>query len=216
MDSWWDMGEWSGYRGSELQLFEITCPFCNERGNFKKVFEVKKAKPNSQKALHFDTLQCGSCASYVQVLWSNSASMHDFRVQPWPLKIDKAPEHWPEVIGRYWLQAKRSIKDENWDAATVMARSALQVSLRMQDAKGRNLYDEINDLATKGSLPPLMKEWAHEVREIGNDSAHPVPGQPATQPSDAREIVKFLDFFLEYTYNLPKRIKEYRERENKP
>jgi hypothetical protein len=212
MDSWWNLAEWTGHSGAELALHEITCPFCSERGNFSVEFSAKKKKPNDRKVLNFDTLKCGSCASFVQVFWSGSHNIHDFRVQPWPLKISKAPDHWPEGIGRYWLQAKRSLKDENWDASAVMARSALQSALREQGATGRNLRDEIEDLASKGILPSIMKDWAHEVRGLGNDSAHPGAEQAATDPRDARDIVQFLDFFLEYSYSLPKKINDYRAR----
>lgn len=212
MDSWWSLGEWSGYRGAELAHYEITCPFCDERGNFEVAFSAKKQKPNGHKVLHFDTLKCGSCASFVQVFWSGSRDAHDFRAQPWPLKFAKAPDDWPEGVGRYWLQAKRNIKDESWDAAAVMARSALQLALREQGASGRNLRGEIDDLANKGVLPAIMRDWAHEVRGLGNDSAHPVPDQAPTDPRDAHDIVQFLDFFLQYSYSLPKKINEYRAR----
>jgi len=113
-----------------------------------------------------------------------------------------------------WLQAKRNLNEENWDAAALMARSALQIALRNNDAEGKNLFQEIDDLATKRVLPPIMQEWAHNVRELGNDSAHPKPDQKATNPIDAKDIVKFLDFLLEYLYTLPKRINDYRERGN--
>ncbi|UXA51599.1 DUF4145 domain-containing protein [Xanthomonas prunicola] len=212
MDSWWSLGDWSGHRGSELATNKITCPFCGERGNWSVEFAAEKKQPNGHKVLHYDTLKCGSCASYVQAFWSAGSGLHDFRVQPWPLKLDKAPDHWPGAIGRYWLQAKRNIKDENWDAAAVMARSALQLSLRDQGASGRTLQAEIDDLAIKGVLPSLMRDWVHEVRSLGNDSAHPSPSQGPTEPQDARDIVQFLDFFLEYSYSLPKRINDYRAR----
>ena len=212
MDSWWNLGEWSGHRGSELAIYEITCPFCQERGNFSTAFAAEKKKPNGDQVLHFDTLKCGSCASFVQVVWSGSHSLHDFKVQPWPLKVSKAPEHWPQAIGRYWVQAKRNLKDENWDAAAVMARSALQLALREKGASGRTLFGEIDDLASKGVLPPVMQEWAHGVRELGNDSAHPTVGQAPTSGRDAQDITRFLDFFLEYLYSLPKQINDYRSR----
>ena len=93
-----------------------------------------------------------------------------------------------------------------------MARSALQTALRDHDANGNNLKEEIQDLAEKSILPPVMKEWSDHVRELGNDSAHPLPEQVATDPSDARDIVSFLDFLLECLYSLPYRIKKYRER----
>jgi len=104
--------------------------------------------------------------------------------------------------------------NENWDAAAVMARSALQFVVRERGAIGANLKSEINDLATKGVLHPLMQEWSHEVRELGNDSAHPKPADVPTEPQDARDIVNFLDFLLSYLYDLPKRISEYRKRGN--
>jgi hypothetical protein len=215
MDSWWSLGEGMGYHGEELALYRISCPFCLERGNFKVAFHAEKKQPNGSKKLNFDTLQCGSCSSYVMCLWSSSHDLHDYRVLPWPLKWEKHPEHWPEAIGRYWLQAKRSLADENWDAAAVMARSALQLALRDHKATGANLKQEIQDLAAKGLLPPNMKDWSDQVRELGNDSAHPKPDQSPTDPRDARDIVQFLDFLLEYLYTLPHRIAQYRQREQK-
>ena len=214
MDSWWSLGEWSGYDGTKLALYRITCPFCMETGNFSTEFHATKKQPNGGKVLNFDTLKCGSCSSYVQVLWSAGDTVHDYRVQPWPLKIERAPDHYPEAIGRFWLQAKRNMKDSNWDAAAVMARSALQLALRSTGAKGANLKQEIDDLASKGFLPPLMQEWSHNVRELGNDSAHPNPDQEPTSPRDASDIVGFLDFFLQYLYTLPKKINEYRGRKD--
>jgi Domain of unknown function (DUF4145) len=220
MDSWWQLGESIGYAGSKLALYQITCPFCMEKGNFKTAHHAEKKKPNSDKKLNFDTLECGSCSSYVMVLWSATeheigSGHHEYRVLPWALKYDKYPQHWPEAVGRYWLQAKRSMLDENWDAAAVMARSALQIALRDCHATGKNLKQEINDLASKGILPPTMVEWSEHVRELGNDSAHPDPGQGPTNPQDARDILSFLDFLLEYLFTLPHRIEQYRARTRK-
>lgn len=217
MNSWWQLGEGRGFHGKDLATFRITCPFCMEKGNFETAFHAEKKKPNSEKKLNFDTLKCGNCAGYVMVLWSGTEpypdrGVHDFKVLPWPLKIEKFPEHWPEAVGRYWLQAKRNILDENWDAAAVMARSALQISLRGHSASGRNLKQEIDDLASKGILPPIMHEWSNNVRELGNDSAHPDLAQDPTDPRDAQDIVHFLDFLLEYLYSLPHRISQYQNR----
>lgn len=211
--SWWDLGEGYGRRGEELQTYELTCPFCEEAGNFSLAHRAQKKKPNERKILNFDTYKCGSCAGFVMVLWSASSSggLYDFRVLPWPRKLTKYPEHWPETVGRFWLQAHRSLNEENWDAAAVMARSALQAALRHQKASGPNLKAEIEDLAKKGLLPPIIRDWAHNLRDLANESAHPTPNQAAAAPKDARDIVQFLDFLLEYLYDLPERIKNYRE-----
>ncbi len=220
MDSWWQLGEWSGISGNELAVYQITCPFCMERGSFTTVYHGEKKKTNSQKKLNFDTLKCENCAGYVLVLWSASSfsgsqGMHGYKVLPWPLKYESFPNHWPEPVGRYWLQAKSNIIEENWDAATLMARSAMQIALREKGAEGKNLKQEIENLANKGVLPPTMKEWSDHVREIGNESAHPMPDAEAKDQKDAQDIIKFLDFLLEYLYDLPFKIGKYRSRHEK-
>lgn len=217
--SWWDLGEHIGSSGGELATYEIECAFCGEKGNYSIEHHAEKKKPNSRKVLNFDTLKCGNCGGYVLVLWSacesyGSRGIHSYKVIPYPLKITEAPEHWPADVQRYWLQAQRSFESDNWDAATVMARSALQIALREHGAQGKDLKSEINDLADKGILPPLMKEWSHEVRELGNDSAHPKPGISPTTSEDANDIVEFLDYLLQYLYNLPKQINDFRNRSN--
>lgn len=220
MDSWWDLGEELGYRGAELAISKITCPFCLHSGNFKVVAHKEKKHHQDIKVLNFDTLECGNCNGYVLVLWSVNSSginppVHDFKVLPWPLTYVRYPDHWPETVGRNWLQAKRNLLNQNWDAAAIMARTALQAALRDKNAKMNNLKNEINDLAQKGILPPLMKEWSENVRVLGNESAHPNSEQGATNPQDAKDVIRFLDFLMVYLYNLPEQIKKYRERGEK-
>ncbi len=219
MTSWWELGEGYGQFGSELALYLITCPFCDERGNFERAFHAEKKKPNGSKKLSFDVYKCANCAGYVHVLWSATSGfhrrgLHDFRVLPYPLRIDQAPEHWPERLKELWLQAVRSIASENWDAAAVMVRSALQFALRENKAEGKTLKDEIRDLAAQGLLPPMMKEWSDNLRFLGNESAHPAVDSTSPDPQDVRDAQGFLDFLLEYLYDLPDRIKKYRERKS--
>jgi hypothetical protein len=217
IESWWDLGEGAGLMGEELALYQIECAFCGERGNFKREFHAEKKKPNSRKVLNFDTFMCGSCAGYTQVLWSagefgGSRKLHQFIVQPRPLKVGDPPGHWPRDVGRSWQQAHRSLQTDSWDAAAVMARTALQAAVRNKGAEGKNLKGEITDLANKGVLPPLMREWSNEVRLLGNDATHPDGADQGTSRGDAQDIVAFLDYLLEYLYDLPKAIEEYRAR----
>lgn len=69
----------------------------------------------------------------------------------------------------------------------MLSRSALQASMRHKNASGNNLKAEIEDLATTGVMHPLMKDWPTEVRELANDSAHPKPNAPPTEPQDSRD-----------------------------
>ena len=107
-----------------------------------------------------------------------------------------------------------------------MARSALQFVVREKGAKKGRLKQEIQYLASTGFLHPLMEKWSHEVRELGNDSAHPevpAPSPSTTQPEadpqppkpqDAKDILNFLDFLFFYLYDLPKQIEDYRKRKS--
>jgi Domain of unknown function (DUF4145) len=216
--SWWDFGEHTGYSGDDLALHQITCAFCNAEGNFERVHHQEKKHPTSRKILNFDTFKCGNCGNFIMVFWSAAEfafgphGIHDFKTLPWARETTRFPEHWPADVGRYWLQAMRSLEGKNWDAASLMARSAIQLIARYQEAEGANLKQEIDHLADRGILPPVMKEWSHEVRELANDSAHPDPGAKGTSSKDARDVVEFLTVLLRVTYDLPHQIAQYRER----
>jgi hypothetical protein len=217
MTYWWEFGEHTGYDGNDLGLSRIACAFCNAKGNFKRVHHEEKKHHSARKILNFDTFKCGNCGNFIMIFWSasefgGSHGIHDFGTVPWARESTKFPEHWPEDIGRHWLEARRSLEGQNWNAASLMARSAIQLVARYQKAKGANLKQEIDDLANRGILPPIMKEWSHKVRELANESAHPDPGAKGTTPKDARDVVEFLSVLLTITYDLPHQIKQYRAR----
>ena len=218
--SWWEFGEHSGYKGDEVWEGEVTCGFCNEKGNFERVHHTDRSNPTGKK-LNYDIWKCINCANLTMVFWSgrgrgpdNFYGLHDFSTLPPPLVTTRFPDHWPPDVGRYWLQARRSLEGMNWDAAALMARSAIQLVARLQNATGRNLKEQIDDLAKRGVLLPSMQEWSHEVRELGNDSAHPTPGATGPTSKDAQDIVRFLTMLLTMIYNLPHEIAQYRARKS--
>ncbi len=54
-----------------------------------------------------------------------------------------------------------------------------------------------------------MREWAHEVRLIGNESVH---DDAPISAEDASDIAHFAELFLTYTFSLPGRLAERRAR----
>jgi hypothetical protein len=219
--SWWDLGEWSGDPGEVLATYQIPCAFCGEEGNFDTVQHLERKKPgNDRKVLNYDTLKCGHCGNLMFAFWSasssghGSGSMHEYRVLPWHRSTTRHPKHWPADVGNYWVEARRSIEGKNWTAAGLMARSAVQLVARVHGATGKNLKEEIDDLADKGLILPSMKEFAHEVRVLANEGTHPQPGTKGTSEKDAKDVVEFLSFLMTVMYNLPEQIKEYRKRKS--
>lgn len=220
--SWWDFGEWSGLPGDELATHQIACAFCGEKGNFETERHLERKKPGDglPKVLNYDTLKCGHCGNYMVAFWSASSSgygataMHMYRTLPWYRSTTDCPKHWPPDVGRYWVEARRSIEGKNWTAAALMARSAVELVARSHGAKGNNVKAEIDDLAAKGHLLPIMQEWAHEVRELANEGTHPKPGTTGTDEKDAKDVVEFLGFLMNVMYDLPKQIADYRKRKS--
>jgi len=159
MSNIWELGDWRGYPGDRLNVARISCPFCFEKGNFEFEHDAIKSKSQPAKQIHFSTLKCGNCAGYVLVMWSVSftGDVHDFIALPTPNILNSWPEHWDSQIGNYWLEAHRNFESGQYLSAVLMARSVLQLSLRLADSTGTSLKAEINNLASKGVLPPLMK-----------------------------------------------------------
>jgi len=220
IDNWWQFGEGIGFLGSELALFRIECAFCGSKGNFSLSHREEMKKPNGDKILYFDTYKCANCAGYIMVFWTNNGEdhhgLHAYRTVPIALHgIDDPPEYWPDKVKKHWTQAHKSMTTESWDAAVVMARSTLHAAVQNKGGVGRDLFTQVEDLANKGLLPPLMKEWATEIRLLGKVSAHPEEEEKEVVDIDARDIIQFMDYFLEYVYDFPKQIHEYRERRSK-
>jgi hypothetical protein len=218
--SWWDLGEWSGIHGNKLATYQIACAFCGEEGSFEIIQHLEREKPGNRfKKLNYDTLKCGHCGNYMFAFWSaasggGGSGIHDYQLLPWHRSTTSHPKHWPPDIGSYWVEARRSIEGKNWTAAALMARSAVQLVARSHGAKGKNLKEEIDDLANKGQILPSMRDFAHEVRVLANDGTHPQPGTSGTSEKDAKDVVEFLSFLMTVMYNLPKQIEDYRKRKS--
>jgi len=211
---WWRLGEHSGYQGNDLALYRIECAFCGEEGNFELEIRKQRVSKAKNKALNYDLYKCNGCGNLTSVFWSAGSGLHAYHQMPWPRQTKRFPDHWPPEVGRYWVQAQRSIESGNWDAAALMARSALQLLLRHENAQGGSLVKEIDDLANKGLIPPVVKEWAHSLRVLGNEAAHPTPGKDGVSEKDAHHVVKFLRVLLTVLQDLPHDIKQFRGSKN--
>lgn len=125
----------------------------------------------------------------------------------------EAPEHTPDHVARPFIQALDNLRRSNWDAAGAMCRKALDVATK-QIAAGQGVHaavlkQRIDKLAAAHLIPPSLREWAHIIRDDGNDAAH--DEDPFTE-SEASELVAFTELFLQYVFSLPGMLEERRER----
>ncbi len=90
----------------------------------------------------------------------------------------------------------------NEEASGTMYRMALDVSLKFvaSDLKG-TLAARIDALVAKNLLTPSLGEWAHQIRLLGNDTAHEAE---APSRDELASLRSFSDMVLRYLFTLPK------------
>jgi len=90
-----------------------------------------------------------------------------------------------------------------------MYRRAMEtaIGLQYQQITGKNLKEKIDRLESQHIIPAAMKDWAHEIRSIGNDGAHEISG---VTRADAEAAQAFTTAFLQYCISLPEEIKQRR------
>ena len=115
----------------------------------------------------------------------------------------------PSGVKSFYQQAFDSLQRGNFDAAGMMFRKALESALKdiHPEGKGR-LIDRIDKLPDNIGVTETMKNWAHEVRSIGNESAH--DDEPEIE-TDVRATYNFTNMFLKYAYEMPGLLKKRKE-----
>jgi hypothetical protein len=124
-------------------------------------------------------------------------------------RAPKAPDHVPENIAAFYVQAVDNLKRSQWDAAGGMFRKVLETTTKRlaPEHKKKRLVERIDILAEAGQITDDLKTWAHEIRIIGNDAAHE---EEPFEEKHASDLAKFSKLFLMYVFTLPGMLKERR------
>jgi len=157
----------------------------------------------------YSVLVCTHCSRFVYST-AHIAIPEDIKIL-YPTVRTEASNDYPEEVRDNLTESIRSFSGNNYKASVIMARSALQSAMREMSANGKNLYEEIEDLASKHLIPIALSSWAHEIRDGGNLVAHPEPGKKV-QREDAAELLALTESILEYMYLIPADVKRRRDR----
>lgn len=87
-------------------------------------------------------------------------------------------------------------------------RSVLENALNALGANGSTLYKKIENLHDQGLITETIKDWAHIIRNNGNDAVHELNGKR----EDAEDLLNFTKIFLQYAFELPAVIKAMRNK----
>jgi len=110
----------------------------------------------------------------------------------------------PDVCRKALIEAKLCLTVHAWNAAAAMARRSLQAACKERGCTGRNLVDQIDDLATKGLVTAGQRETVHMARVIGNYGAHPDDALEIDQ-EEAEGVVELCEDILHNLYVIPAR-----------
>jgi len=153
-------------------------------------------------------MECIGCHSPF-VVQSSSPALDDFdnwNDNQWTLPeqvlppIDEAvDESVPTAISKNYLEARRSLRGQNFTAAVVMCRRTLEFICNHFNADGNDLFTMLKSLRTKLVLDDRMHSWGDNIiRFMGNKGAHAY--EDDIDPDDAADAVEFTKAFIQYLF----------------
>lgn len=198
-----------------MDIATLVCPVCPHCGVENVAFQLVGQYHEEFSYKAYQLWVCGSCELPACSISSATLSgaghnLHELSgFFPVPESVS-APYGVPENIANVFRSAKRYLqqgRDADYEGACIMARRGIELAVNELGAEGKNLFQKIENLEAKRLIPPAMRDWAHHLREIGNEGAH---GNAASQ-NDAMQAVYFAEMLFTYLYSLPRKMAEYRQ-----
>lgn len=155
--------------------------------------------------LSYSVAECNNCNFHFLVV----RNRRDGKIiKVWPSTLPRAVDNKvPSPIKDDYEEALVCESAGAFRGASALARRTLQVICIDKGAdKKKKLHEQIDELFEKGVITKDIKEWAHEVRFVGNDAAHPNDTQVTAD--DARDILELLDSMCDVLYIAPARAAE--------
>lgn len=193
----------------------IYCPNCKKHTRLTE--RAHYTRPNN-KRYRYEIGECNAC-DFFMLVERVAGIMEKIYPNPLPEPVD---DRIPEPIRKDFEEANLCYSVNAYRAAAAMARRALQSICLDKGANEKDhLYQQIDWLFSQRIITKDLKEWANEVRHVGNDGAHPKKLEddiPVTS-EDAKDILDLLKQFSQVLYVTPTIAEErrkIREEKNKP
>ncbi len=151
---------------------------------------------------------CNACRRVVLVLGKGA------QVYPSP-RPSPSDERIPEHIRRDLDEAKLCFSVGAFRGTASMARRALQSACILKGApKQAKLWKQIDWMRDQALITEDMRTWAHEIRYVGNDGAHPPedPDDPVATVADAENVLQLTEQMLDVLFVTPAIADEQRQK----
>lgn len=110
-------------------------------------------------------------------------------------------ENIPKELRSDLNEAKLCLATSCFRGCAVLARRVIQVACISKGAKKEKLVDQIGELTANGIITKDIEEWAHVVRWVGNDAAH--PNHQVVTREDAEDCLSLAEQFLHVIFVAP-------------
>jgi hypothetical protein len=202
-----------------MAQISLDCPHCHTA---KAAFSGNTCLPSppGQQAQYIMLFQCQVCGEGIiaKIQSPNQNAIHQWvqgqttmqnaqfgtisLIRYWPAEVEtNPPANVPDNVTSFYLQGMANLTLKHYDASGTMFRKSLDTALKRLDPSGKGtLQHRIDNLPAAIGITPAMREWAHQIRELGNDAAH--DEDPFTE-QEATTLQAFTELLLTYTFTLP-------------
>ena len=121
----------------------------------------------------------------------------------------------PDHIARAAKEAHANESINSHMSAILMARTVVEATAKAKGITTGSLYAKIDALAAQNFIRKDTKEAAHEIRHLGNDTAHgDIDDVP--EAGDVRDVLVLMDEILSEVFQGPARTARLRGRRTGP
>jgi len=152
--------------------------------------------------------RCMDCGTRIEVYLSAG------RLMKTPKVLDlTSVEGAPLEVNEDFVEAQKCYDAEAYKATIVICRRALETMSDLQQAKGKNLFDKIEDLYSRELISKGTSEIATQVRQFGNYGAHPKDDLlGGITERDAGVILEITQHLLKDVYEIPRKVEKLKKR----
>lgn len=177
----------------------IYCPGCKRHTALTEIIHYDRYP------VKFEVAECNNCAQhFLSVRDLSSDKILAMYPQTLPGHVN---EKIPKAIKVDFEEALVCEAAGSYRGAAALARRTLQVICLDKGApENKKLHQQIDWLFDNNIITKDIKDWAHEVRYVGNDAAH--PNATTVTKDDAHDILDLLESMCDVLYIAPARAAE--------
>lgn len=190
----------------------IYCPNCARYTNL--IHRAGYGKNiDSRIRLYFSVEECNNCDQHFLTI--RNSDQYGGLIKKYPNSLPKSVNALiPQEIKTDFEEALLCYSISAYRGAAALARRTVELICLDKGAdKDKKLYQQIDELFRNGVITKDIQEWAHEVRFLGNDAAH--PSKNMVSEDDAKDILDLLDSLCEVLYVAPAKAAERKKKRTK-